>query len=522
MAEERHVLDTSYWMTDTPTTEYPPLSADTTADVAVIGAGIAGLCTAWELTSAGLDVIVLEADRIASGVSGHTTAKLTSLHGLAYSRIEAEHGPGAGELYALAQEDALDHTAALCRRLHIDAQLERVPAHTYVMDRDREREIAAEAEAAAKAGLDVTLTAETELPFPVAAAVRAEGQLQFHPRAFLLALAERTAEAGARICERTRVTALHDGRRCRLATGDGAHVEARDAVVAVGYPAFDRSLLSTRLKPRRELVIAAPVPVSEAPTGMYFSPEDRVRSLRGAPYDERRRLLIVTGESFEPGAGGVQARLARLDAWASERLPGFAAAERVYRWAAQDNDSSDHLPYVGHIHPGTQHVYVATGFGGWGISNGVAAGKLIAAHVAGRPRPPWTELFDPRRLPHIRETAQIARFQTAVARHYAGDRLHTGHIDSADAVPPGTGEIVRLGPGRKRCAVYRDETGRASAVAARCTHEGCLVQFNDLERTWECPCHGSRFAVDGSVLQGPATRALEPRTAEGEPGAPPE
>ncbi|MGR8007128.1 FAD-dependent oxidoreductase [Streptomyces hypolithicus] len=509
MAAQRPTVDESYWMTTAPGTRYAPAQADLTADVAVIGGGIAGLCTAWELIRAGLDVVLLEADRIATGVTGYTTAKMTALHGLSYARLAAAHGAESARLYALSQQDAVDRTAALCDELGIGAELERAAAFTYLEDPQRTGELREEADAARLAGLDASFVTETDLPFPVAGAVRVEGQLQFHPRKFLLALAERITAAGGRIHERTRVTGLRDGANCRLSTEGGHRVDVQDVVIATHYPVFDHTLLFTRLKPRRELVVAAPVPAGAAPVGMYMSPDDRVRSVRSAPYDEAHRLLIVTGESFEPGAGDVRERFARLDGWARERMPGYAEADLVYRWAAQDNDSSDHLPYVGHAHPGTQHVFVATGFGGWGMSNGVMAGRLLAAHVAGGPRPAWTELYDPRRLPRAKEAAELAKFQTGVAKHFVGDRLHTGHVDSVDDIPPGSGAVVRLQG--KRCAVYRDESGTASIVSARCTHLGCLVQFNDAEKAWECPCHGSRFATDGSVLHGPATRPLEPR-----------
>ncbi|MGW7051533.1 FAD-dependent oxidoreductase [Streptomyces sp. NPDC054887] len=509
MDGKRPAIDESYWMATTPGTRYPPPDGDLTADVAVVGGGIAGLCTAWELVRAGLDVVLLEADRIAAGVSGYTTAKLTALHGLAYARLEARHGPEGAALYALSQQDAVDRTAALCDELGIDADLERTTACTYLEDPGRTEELRDEAGAARRAGLDASFVTGTELQFPVAGAVRAERQAQFHPRRFLLALAERFTAAGGRVHERTRVTGLHDGVRCRLSTEGGVTVSARDAVIATHYPLFDHTLLFTRLKPWRELVIAVPVASGNAPKGMYMSPADRVRSVRTAPYDDGRRLLVVTGERFEPGAGGVRERFERLDAWARDRMPGFAAADRVYRWAAQDNESTDRLPYVGHAHAGTQHVFVATGFGGWGMSNGVMAGRLIAAHVVGGPRPGWTDLYDPRRLPGVRETAELARYQSAVTRNFVGDRLHTGHVDSVDGIPPGGGAVVRM-EGRRR-AVYRDESGVAHVVSARCTHLGCLVRFNDAEKVWECPCHGSRFGTDGAVLHGPATRPLEPR-----------
>ncbi|MEU4996137.1 FAD-dependent oxidoreductase [Streptomyces sp. NPDC021622] len=519
MNAQRPTTDESYWMATTPGTGYPPLDADLTADVAVIGGGIAGLCTAWDLVRAGLDVVVLEADRIAAGVSGATTAKVTAAHGLIYARLEAKQGADAAWLYARSQQEAVDRTAALCDELHIDAELERAPAFTYVQDPERVDEIEQEAAAARRAGLDASFVTDTELPFDISGAVRVGGQLQFHPRKFLLALAENIITAGGRIFERSRVTALHEDHVCRLTTESGATVRARDTVIATHYPVFDHSLLFTLLTPRRELVIAAPVPADAAPTGMYITPENRVRSVRSAPYDEGRRLLIVTGESFEPGAGDdVRGRFARLDAWASASLPPFAQADSVYRWATQDNDSVDRLPYVGHANPGTQHVFVATGFGGWGMSNGVMAGRLLTAHIVGGPRPAWTELFDPRRLPPVRATGELAAHQAAVAKHFIGDRLHTSHVDAVTDIPPGSGAVVRLDG--HRCAVYRDEAGQVSAVSARCTHLGCLVHFNNAERAWECPCHGSRFATDGSVLHGPATRPLEPRETPDAPDRP--
>ncbi|MGW6272598.1 FAD-dependent oxidoreductase [Streptomyces sp. NPDC055060] len=517
MTTHHRTIDESYWIATTPETGYPAPDADLTADVAVIGGGIAGLCTAWDLVRAGLDVVVLEADRIAAGVSGYTTAKLSAAHGLIYADIEKKHGADDARLYALSQQEGVERTAALCAELGIDAELERSPAFTYLQDPARVDELRQEAAAARRAGLDASFVTETGLPFHVAGAVRVEDQLQFHPRKFLLALAENITRAGGRVFERTRVTGLHDGARCRLTTEAGITVEARDTVIATHYPIFDRTLLFTRIKPHRELVIAAPVPSDAAPAGMYITPEGGTRSLRSAPYDDGRRLLIVTGESFEPGAGGVRERFDRLGTWAREHLPHFAEKGEAYRWAAQDNDSADRLPYVGHAHPGTQHVFVATGFGGWGMSNGVMAGRLLTAHITGGPRPAWTDLYDPRRLPPVKDVGTLASYQASAAKHFVGDRLHTSHVDSLTDIPPGSGAVVRVDG--KRCAVYRDESGQATAVSARCTHLGCLVQFNDADRVWECPCHGSRFGTDGSVLHGPATRPLEPRETPDTPGA---
>jgi glycine/D-amino acid oxidase-like deaminating enzyme len=495
----------SYWMESAPPRPFAPLGGDLDVDVAVVGAGIAGICTAWELTRAGRTVALLEADRVAAGVTGNTTAKLTAQHGLIYAKLTGSFGPEAARHYARTQSDALAHVARTAAELAIDCDLERLPAFTYAESPQRVEELRAEAHAAADAGLPASFVTTTALPYPVAGAVRVEDQAQFHPRRYLQALLADAVARGATVHERTRVVGLDEGTPCRLTVEGGATVTAHDVVVTTHYPVFDRALLFARLKPRRELVVAAVIDAARDPGGMYLSPEGHLRSVRTAPYGEGRRLLIVTGETFTPGTGNVEERYERLADWTAKH---FGATELAYRWAAQDNDTTDGVPYIGPLHLGARHTYVATGFGGWGMTNGVFAGRLLAALLAGQ-EPPEADLFDPRRLHPLVDTPALVKANLSVARHFVGDRVRRSHVDSVDEIRPGSGAVVRIRG--ERCAVYRDEAGVAHAVSATCTHLGCVVDFNDAERSWECPCHGSRFDVDGSVLQGPAVAPLERR-----------
>jgi glycine/D-amino acid oxidase-like deaminating enzyme/nitrite reductase/ring-hydroxylating ferredoxin subunit len=497
-------LDESYWMHSTDATRMAPLTGDATADVAVIGAGVAGLSAAWELSRTGRTVVVLEADRIAAGVSGHTTAKVTAQHTLVYDRLRRRQGARAARDYAESQTRGVERIAAVAAELGIDCDLERRPACTYRTDPGGRAQLRAEARAAREAGLDAEYVEETGLPFPVAGAVLVADQLQFHPRAYLLGIAADLVSRGAAVYERTRVTGLSEGEPCTLTTESGATVTARDVVVATHYPVFDRAMLFARLKPRRELVVAAPIDAAADPHGMYITPDAGKRSVRTAPLPDGGRLLIVTGEDFTPGARGVGDRYRVLERWMREHFPVGPAA---YRWAAQDNDPSDKVAMVGALHPGARHTYVATGFGGWGFSGGAMAGELLTGLIDGNP-PRWAPLYDPRRLgPVLKEAPTLLKQQAEVAAHFVGDRLRTAHADDLAAIAPGTGAVVRL-RGR-HCAVYRDQDGTPHAVSARCTHLGCLVAFNDAERTWDCPCHGSRFGVDGAVRHGPAVDALE-------------
>ncbi|MEU7051402.1 FAD-dependent oxidoreductase [Streptomyces eurythermus] len=504
MREQRKVTD-SYWLHTAPGPDHPALDADLEVDVAVVGAGIAGLSTAHALARAGRRVAVLEAGRAAAGVTGYTTAKLTAQHTLVYDRLRRTRGPDGARLYARSQSEAIEHAAELVAELDIDCEWETRDAYTYVGDPSRVAEVRAEADAARQAGLPASFTTETGLPFPVAGAVRVTGQAQFHPVKYLRALTADLLRLGGRVYEHTRVTGLTEGEPCRLTTAAGPVVTARHVVIATHYPVFDRALLFARLSPRRELVVAGPLGDGPDPDGMYITPDENTRSVRTAPYGpDGQRLLVVTGEHFTPGTGDPRAGFDRLAAWAETHFPGVTLD---HAWATQDNESTDTVPLVGPFHPAARHTYVATGFGGWGLSNGIMAGLLLTALITGRDCL-WRELYDPRRLKSVvREAPSLLKTQAEVARHFVGDRLKPP--GSVAVLAPGDGTLVRSGG--ERLAVHRDEEGALHAVSARCTHLGCLVSFNRAERAWECPCHGSRFAVDGSVLQGPAVKPLERR-----------
>jgi glycine/D-amino acid oxidase-like deaminating enzyme len=263
-------------MASTTGTSYPSLAEDVSADVAMVGGGIAGICTAWELSSAGRSVALLEADRIVSGAPGYTAAKLSSLHSLLYGKISTSFGAEAARLYAESQQGAIEHVADVVAELGIDCDLERLPGFAYAESAEQLDQLRAEVEAAAATGLRASFVTDTGLPFPVAGAVRVEDQAQFHPRKYLLALVEDMIRRPARIFERSGAVRLDEGEPCRVTTENGSTVTAASVVVATHYPVFDRALLFTRLAPRRELVVAASI----SPTGTRqgsTSPRSRTR-----------------------------------------------------------------------------------------------------------------------------------------------------------------------------------------------------------------------------------------------------
>ncbi|UDY24984.1 FAD-dependent oxidoreductase [Nocardioides sp. Kera G14] len=495
------LIKESYWVDSAPSPSHPPLAEDLTVDVAVIGAGIAGVCTAWELARTGKRVALLEADEVLTGTTGYTTAKVSALHTLRYAEIRRAFGAEGAATYATTQQGAIERVAEVVAELGIDCQFERVPAYTWVESEGQLAKIHSEVEAATEAGLPASFVTESDLPFPIAGAIRVEDQAQFHPRAYLLALLDDLRKHGGQVFEHTRIHGLEEGEPCRVVSESGHTVTAADVVVATHYPVFDRAMLFARLVPHRDLVIAAVIPEVQDPKGMYITPEQGIRSVRTAPYGEGERLLIVTGEGFTPGEGEVEPRYQALADWTSERFPG---ARLTYRWSAQDTSTPDGISYIGPFHLGARHTWVATGFGGWGMTNGVLAGQLLTALINGE-SPSHAGLYDPRRIHPLKEAVPMLKAQAKVAGHMVGDRLRS-YVGSVDDIAPGQGAVVRVDG--ERCAVYRDDAGQCHAVSATCTHLGCLVNFDDAERSWVCPCHGSRFATDGSVLHGPATKPL--------------
>jgi glycine/D-amino acid oxidase-like deaminating enzyme/nitrite reductase/ring-hydroxylating ferredoxin subunit len=482
----------SYWLRSTPRTDYPPLQADLEVDVAVVGGGIAGLCVAWALTRSGRSVALLEAGRVAEASSGNTTAKVTALH----KSIYADLGARDARLYAQSQSEAIEQIAAL----GADCDWEQRDAYTYATTDASATALRTEAVAAAEAGLPAEFVYSTELPYPVAGAVRLRNQGQFHPRKFLLTLAGQLTAAGGKVFERSQVTGSADG---QVKVKAGHTVSARDIVVTTGFPIFDRPELFARLTTKRELVVAAHIPAAADPEGMYIGVDD-ARSVRTAPGDgKRKRLIIVTGETFSPGAGDVESRFRALETWMAEHFP--IEGEPRYRWSAQDYTTTDQIPFVGR-YPGRSHMWVATGFRGWGMSNAMMAALLLTARITDSGVPDWAGLYDPHRLHPITEAPRLLKAGVTVVKNLVGARLSAPEKSAEDLA---AGEAAVVNAGGRRCAAYRDADGVLHQVSATCTHLGCIVGFNDADTTWECPCHGSRFDIDGAVLQGPALTPLE-------------
>ena len=430
----------------------------------VVGAGIVGITAAYLLHRADVDVVVLENRGIGAGTTGNTTAKLSSLHGLTYASLAASSGEEVAAAYARANEDGLERVASLIERHGIDCAFRRRDNFTYTVEPGRVGEIEDEVSAARSAGLAAELVTETELPFAVAAAVRVPDQADFHPVSYLRGLADAIEADGPRIYEGTRTVGV-DGDSVRTAAGN--RIRCERAILATHMPFLDSGGLFARAEPKRSYALTARVD-GQIPEQMYLSADSPTRSLRSVPR-EGGELLLVGGESHRVGSGDPREHFDALAEWGSEhfRIQGYE-----HRWAAHDFISEDNLPYVGAATHFSDRALTVTGLRKWGLAMGTSCAAMLVDAVLGA-EDPWPEAFDSRRLPGPRALPKLVRHNAESGVHFVADRLRRG-----------------------------EETG------PRCTHLGCLTRWNAAEETWDCPCHGSRFAATGEVIEGPATEPL--------------
>jgi glycine/D-amino acid oxidase-like deaminating enzyme/nitrite reductase/ring-hydroxylating ferredoxin subunit len=493
----------SYWIDSSPETSYPPLEGDIEVDVAVVGAGITGVTAAFQLKRAGKSVALLEMKRVARGATGYTTAKVTSGHSLVYSRLQRSIGEEGARTYADANEAGLRTIRSLVDELGIACDLETKTNYVYAEKPESVARIHAEVDAAKRAGLGAELVTESSLPFSIAAAVRLGDQAQFHPRKYLLALVEQIDGDGSHVLETTRAQDVRHGNPCVVET-DGGSVRAGAVVLATHIPFEDQGLFFARARPQRSYVVAGRIDAASAPDGMFISAEQPTRSVRTAPYGGSV-LLLVGGEGHKTGqAEDTREPYSRLEEWTRDR---FGRDDFRYRWATHDYVAVDHVPFAGPLLPGRSDVFVATGYGKWGMTNGTAAAMTITDQILGR-KNAWAGLFSPHRMRSFLSTSLLAE-NANVARRFFDGRVGLPGQDALDALELGAGVVVRIEG--EALAVSRSEDGSLSAVSPRCTHLGCFVTWNRAEQTWDCPCHGSRYLPDGTLIQGPAVADLAPR-----------
>lgn len=485
----------------------PPIETDHELaeryDTVVVGAGLTGMVTALLLARAGRSVAVVEAREVGAVTTGNTTGKVSLLQGTRLSRILERQSDRVAGAYVEANREGLAWLLQFCEE-H-DVPVQRRTAVTYAQDTASIGAARGEHEAARHLGLPVSWRDELDVPFPHAGGTTLDDQAQVDAMDVLDALVREVRRHGGTVVTGRRVVSAPLTGPTAVDLDDGTRVHADDVVLATGVPVLDRGLYFAKLEPQRSYALAFRHPTP--PELMLLSAGSPSRSIRDAPSDSAP-LLLIGGEGHVVGrARSTRDHLDALRAWTQEWFPG---AEETHAWSAQDYSSHDGLPFIGALPRGRGHLYVATGYGKWGMTNGVAAALSLTKQIHGH-RASWQTPIS-HRVTRPSGALELARLNAAVGIHLMGG-LVGAELRGLTRPAEGEGRVGRRG------ALPVGEAqvdGRRCSVVALCTHLGGTLSWNDAEQSWDCPLHGSRFSPDGTVLEGPATRPLRRPSRESE------
>lgn len=494
----------SLWESGFSIPDRPPLERDLDVDVCVLGGGISGLTTAYLLALRRKRVALLESGSLGGGETGRTTAHLTSVLDDGHAELERVHGREASRLAAESHAAAIDQIEGSIRLERIDCGFTRLDGYLFRPPGTSLDELARERLAARRAGLDVEWVRRAPLAgFDTGKALRFRRQAQLHPLEYLDGLARAAERWGALLFCRTRGLSIEPGQPAKVRTDRGPRVRADAVVVATNAPFNDRVAIHNKQASCRTYVIAAPIERGKAETALYWDTLDpyhyvRLQAGEAAGLD----WLLVGGEDHETGhAGARPERFARLHEWARERFPAMGAP--LHQWSGEVREPADGLAFIGRNPGDDENIYVVTGDSGDGMTHGTIAGMLLRDLILGVPSP-WARLYDPLRVRvgAFRRWAGHALIATA----QYGEYLKPGEARSVAEIRPGSGKVIRRGV--RRIAVYKGEDGRLVERSAVCRHLGGCVRWNDVEKSWDCPVHGSRYGIDGRVIDGPANAPL--------------
>lgn len=497
--EANQLTNRAVWSSASFPASFPALSGDKKADVVIVGAGITGLSTAYHLVKAGKSVVILEQFEVGKGTTGSSTGNLYAPIDERLSSISSKHNEETMRMVAESRMSAISFIEQRVEEYNIDCDFQRVPFHLFTTAEtsDQNSQVKNEKEAAEKAGLAVNYSLPVDFPFQVDTFLTIEDQAQYNPLKYIQQLAAALAAYdNCEIFEHTQVTKSEDGTPCTVHTHTGA-VTADQIVMATHSPKGIYGV-HTAMQSYREFALAARLKGSLPAPGIYWHVQtDQQYSIR--PYhSEAGDYLLVLGEPYKVGSKSQTEEL--VDHVAVYLRKHFEVEEIDFIWAAQNYKPADNLPYIGKS-PLEKHTYIATGYAADGLIYGTLAGMLISDGILGKENH-WAAMYSPKRFTPVASAMKFAEENISVAGHLLKDYLFYGEVDELKEIKAGEGKTIKLND--EHLAAFRDPQGKLHVVSGICTHMGCVVHWNNSEKSWDCPCHGSRFSIAGKVLEGPA------------------
>ncbi|MBB6448288.1 glycine/D-amino acid oxidase-like deaminating enzyme/nitrite reductase/ring-hydroxylating ferredoxin subunit [Geomicrobium halophilum] len=491
------------WQASIDLPAFEQLNEDLHVDVVIVGGGITGITAAYLLVQAGMKVALLEAGKLLNGTTGHTTAKITAQHGLIYDEL-IHFGKSKARLYYEANTEAMNFIQNTIDHYQINCDFSRQDAYIYATTHQYRKKIEKEAEAYEQLNIEGDLVHDLPFNIDVENALVMKNQAQFHPLKYLAHLVKVITDKGGLIFEHTVAEHVERGEEATVLTRGGPRVTGGHILSCSHFPFYEGvGFYFTRMYADRSYVVAAKTK-SEYPGGMYLSVDQPSRSLRSMVIDGEERVLI-TGESHKTGQGGDTLKHYQALETFGEDVLGID--KLITRWSTQDLTTIDKLPYIGPLTswPSQQNILVATGYRKWGMTNGTAAAQLLAKLVL-KKKSRFEDVFTPSRFYADPSLKKFFQENLNVAKHLIEGKTDTTHKEIND-LSEDEGAVVRIDGKRK--GAYKDKEGELHVVDTTCTHMGCEVNWNDGDRTWDCPCHGSRFSYTGEVVEGPAEKPLQ-------------
>ena len=488
------------------------LTEDQQTNVCVVGAGIAGMTTAYLLVCEGKSVVIVDDGLIGGGETGRTTGHLSNALDEGYSEIERLYGEKGSRLAAESHTAAIDKIENIVREENIDCDFSRLDGYLFLPPGQDVEFLRYEMEAAQRAGLSGVRFVDSApfADFNTGPSLLFPNQGQFHPIKYLAGLAKAFERAGGKIFTRTHIAEIERGERPLCISGNGRRISCNDVVVATNTPVNDWITMHTKQESFRTYVIGVAVPKGSVKKALYWDTADPYHYVRLQPLSEKHDIVLIGGEDHKTGqAEDTEERFDRLESWAQMIFANIEFVE--FRWSGQVQEPIDSLAFLGR-NPGDDNVYIATGDSGHGLTHGTIAGMLITDLIQDRQND-WRDIYDPSRKT-LRAAGEFAKAQFNVAKQYL-DYVTGGDVASTEEIGNDMGAVVRRG--FQKVAAYRDTTGALHEMSAVCPHLGCVVDWNNTEKTWDCPCHGSRFNALGKVINGPANTDLGPAEQEDDP-----
>lgn len=496
-------MDNSFWIASTKDSQkYEKLQEDKTTEICIIGGGLVGLTSAYLLTKKGFKVTILEKNNICTHASGNTTAKITSQHGLFYQYLVNSYSKDYAKKYLEANQMALLEIKEIIKQENISCDLEEQDSYVFTEDLNEVEKIKGEVEALNEIGFDAEYVTETPLPIPVKAAVKFKKQAQFHPRKYAIGLAEAIIKNNGEIYENTKVYDIEKKGDEYLVKTDEYNVKCKYVILASHYPIINfPGFYFMKMYQSTSYIIAVDTH-EELFDGMYITSKQPTLSLRTVPYQDKR-ILLVAGSDHKTGAKiDLKNSYIELENRIKEIYP---KAEILYRWNTEDCISLDKIPYIGEFSEMMPNVFVATGFKKWGMTTSKVAANIILDKIVGNTND-YEEVFTSTRLRPVKNYKELTNIVKEVTYSLVLNKFNIPD-DTINAIEKEDGKIIEIDG--KKVGIYKDKEGKLFAIKPVCSHLGCELSFNNLDKTWDCPCHGSRFDYTGKSIYDPSIKDLE-------------